>query len=139
MTRFGIGVLCAAAAALIGACTHDTYRSGSAAGEIATDSMPSSPNAVVVRVQNNYPTGIRVYAEANEDTSLVADVAAGETQTVSLNRDFLKYSLTTFEIRPVSDTLTTRIGPFNFFFGDRARIVVAPNLDSTHVYLHENW
>ncbi len=139
MTRLRFGVVSAAAAALIVACTHDTYRSGSAAGELATDSMPASPNAVVVRVQNNYPTAIRVYSEANEDTALVADVPAGATQTVSLNRDFLKYALTTFEIRPVNDTMTARVGPFNFYFGDRARIVVAPNLDSTHVYLHENW
>ena len=140
MTRIRIGIVGAAVVASLAACTHDNaMRSGAAAGVVMLDSMPSSPARVVVRVQNSYSAPVRVFAEANEDTTEIVSVAAGETQTVSLGPQFFRYAYTTFEVRPMNDSASTKLGPLSLNMGDRVRLVVAPNLDSSHVYHNGNW
>jgi len=134
-----IGVASAILTVLCVACTHDTMRSGSAAGELPTDSMPPFPNGVVLRVENANATRVHVYVEANEDTNEVANVAPGATQTVAIDQRYLRYAYTTFEVWPDSGGRPARLGDFQLAKGDRVRIVVAPNLDSSHVYQHGNW
>jgi hypothetical protein len=142
MIRFSISLAAAAASLLLAACAHDTgIRSQSAAGELAFDTLGAqpSPAAVVLRVQNEFPTTVMVYAEANEDTNEVATVAAGTTQTVGLAKDVFRYSLTTFEVRPLNDTASTLLGPLSLMKGDRVRIVVSQDLHTSHVYQNGNW
>jgi len=141
MTRRSIGAAVAAAMAFFAACAHESgIRSQTAAGQLAFDTLQTPPQAaVVLRVQNDFPTAVKVYAEANEDTSEVATVAGGTTQTVGLGTDFFRYSLTTFEVRPVGDTGSTLLGPLSLNKGDRVRIVVAPTLGTSHVYQNGNW
>jgi hypothetical protein len=141
MSRIRIGVAGAALAALCLACAHETsMHSQSAAGELAFDTLqPPAGTGVVLRVQNDFPTPVAVFAEANEDTNEVASVAAGATQDVALGMDYFRYSLTTFEVRPVNDTASTLLGPLNLNAGDRVRIVVSAKLDSSHVYQNGNW
>jgi hypothetical protein len=140
MTRFSISVAAAAAMVLV-ACAHESgVRSQAAAGVLAFDTLQSPPAAaVVLRVQNDFPTTVKVYAEANEDTNEVATVAAGTSQTVGLGTDFFRYALTTFEVRPVNDSASTLLGPLSLNKGDRVRIVVSARLDSSHVYQNGNW
>jgi hypothetical protein len=141
MTRVSIGVAAVAAMALLAACAHETsVRSQTAAGELAFDTLqPPVATGVVLRVQNDFPTAVKVYAEANEDTNEVATVAPGTSQTVSLGADFFRYALTTFELRPVNDSASTLLGPLSLNKGDRVRIVVSAKLDSSHVYQNGNW
>ena len=141
MTRVSIGVAVVAAMVLFAACAHESgVRAQSAAGELAFDTLQNPPQAaVVLRVQNDFPTAVRVYAEANEDTSEVATVAAGTTQTVGLGTNFFRFALTTFEVRPVNDTASTLLGPLSLNKGDRVRIVVSPELDASHVFQNGAW
>jgi hypothetical protein len=141
MTRVSIGVAVVAAMVLFAACAHDSgVHAQSAAGELAFDTLQTPPQAaVVLRVQNDFPTAVRVYAEANEDTSEVATVAAGTTQTVGLGTNFFRFALTTFEVRPVNDTASTLLGPLSLNKGDRVRIVVSPKLDASHVFQNGAW
>jgi hypothetical protein len=141
MTRVSISVAAAAAMVFVAACAHESaVRSQAAAGVLAFDTLQSPPAAaVVLRVQNDFPTTVKVYAEANEDTNEVATVAAGTSQTVGLGTDFFRYALTTFEVRPVNDSASTLLGPLSLNKGDRVRIVVSARLDSSHVYQNGNW
>jgi hypothetical protein len=141
MTRFSIGAAVAAASLVFAACAHESaVRSQSAAGVLAFDTLQTPPQAaVVLRVQNDFPTAVRVYAEANDDTSEVATVAGGTTQTVGLGTEFFRYSLTTFHVRPVNDTASTLLGPLSLNKGDRVRIVVSPTLAASHVYQNGAW
>jgi hypothetical protein len=141
MTRIHLGIAGAAVIALIAACAHESsMHSQTAGGELAFDSMRAAPaESFLLRVQNDYGAPVRVFAEANEDTSLVVNVAPGASQTVALGPDYFRYALTTFEIRPTNDSASTLIGPLSLNRGDRVRIVVAPNLDSSHVYQNGNW
>jgi hypothetical protein len=140
MTRFRICLAGAAMALALAACTqYPVSRPQTAAGVLAFDDVLPGGPVVVLRVQNDYATPIRVYAEANEDTNVVANVGAGETQTVTLGTRFFRFALTTFAIRPVSDTVSTLLGPYSLNRGDRVRIVVAQNLDSSHVFQNGNW
>jgi len=141
MTRVSIGVAGAAAMVLLAACAHESgVRSQTAAGELAFDTLqPPVATAVVLRVHNDFPTAVKVYAEANEDTNEVATVAPGTSQTVGLGTDFFRYALTTFEVRPVNDSASTLLGPLSLNKGDRVRIVVSAKLDSSHVYQNGNW
>ena len=138
MTRTGIGVASAVLAALLAACTHDHLRSGSAAGTIPVDSIPSMPDAVVLRVQNDYAAKIHVFAEANEDTNEVAAVEPGHVQTVSISPYLLRYALTTFQLW-AEDSTSAIVGPFNLMKGDRVRLVATRNLDSSHVIHDANF
>ena len=140
MTRIRFGILGAAVIALLAACTHDNaIRSGTAAGVLMLDSMPSTPNAVVLRVQNNFSAPVRVLAEANDDTNEVMSVAAGDTRMAALGPQIFRFALTTIELRPMNDSASTFLGPINVAGGDRVRIVVAPDLKSSHVYQNGNW
>ena len=141
MIRVAIGITVAAAIVAFAACTHESVvRSQSAAGVLAFDTLQTpAAAAVVLRVRNDFPTAVRVYAEANEDTSEVATVPPGTTQTVGLGTDFFRYALTTFEIRPVNDTASTLLGPLSLNKGDRVRITVSPELASSHVYQNGAW
>jgi len=141
MTRLSIGAAVAVAMVFFAACAHESgVHSQTAAGVLAFDTLQTPPQAaVVLRVQNDFPTAVKIYAEANDDTSEVATVAAGTSQTVGLGTDFFRYSLTTFEVRPVSDTGSTLLGPLSLNKGDRVRIVVAPTLATSHVYQNGAW
>ena len=143
MSRILLGVAGGVLAALVLACAHETgVRSNpqTAAGELAFDTLqPPVGTGVVLRVQNESQMPVAVFAEANEDTTRVASVAAGTTQDVGLGMDFFRYSLTTFEVRQVNDTASTLLGPLSLNAGDRVRIVVAQKLDSSHVYQNGNW
>jgi hypothetical protein len=139
MTRTRIGVASGLITALVfAACTHDNMRSGSAAGTIPVDSIPSMPDAVVLRVQNDYSKTIHVFAEANEDTTEVASVEPGRVQTVSIAPYLLRYALTSFQVW-AEDSTSTLLGPFNLMKGDRVRLVATPNLDSSHVIHDANF
>ena len=141
MIRLRIGVVGAAIVALIAACAHDSgIHSQTAAGQLAFDTMRTPPGpTVVVRVQNGSDKPVRVFAEANEDTNEVANVPARTTQTVYLGPQFFRFALTTFEVRPANDTASALLGPLSLNMGDRVRIVVAANLDSSHVFQNGNW
>ena len=141
MTRIRMGIAGAAVVALLAACAQDhSVHPQTAGGELAFDSMRAAPaESFLLRVQNDYAVPVRVFAEANEDTSLVANVAPGASQTVALGPDYFRYALTTFEVRPTNDSASTRLGPLSLNRGDRVRIVVAPNLDSSHVYQNGYW
>jgi hypothetical protein len=139
MTRLRICLAGAAIALALAACTQNTARSRSAAGVLVFDeALPGGP-LVALHVENNYATPIRVFAESNEDTNVVANVGAGESRTVTLDGRYFRYALTTFDIRPVNDSASTLLGPYSLARGDRVRIVVASNLDSSHVFQNGNW
>jgi len=138
MIRTRTGVAGAIFAALLAACTHDHMRSGSAAGMIPVDSMPSLENAVVLRVQNDYAKKIHVFAEANEDTIEVAAVDPGGVQTVSIDKYLLRFSLTSFQVW-AEDSTSTLLGPYSLDRRDRVRLVAAPNLDSSRVIQDANF
>jgi hypothetical protein len=143
MSRILIGVAGVALTAFGLACAHEAgvrSQPQTAGGELAFDTLqPPMGTGVVLRVQNESHTPVAVFAEANEDTNQVASVAAGATQDVGLGMDFFRFSLTTFEVRPVNDTGSTLLGPLSLNAGDRVRIVVSGKRDSSHVYQNGNW
>ena len=139
MTRIGIGVTGVAFATLLAAagCMPGDAHTRSAAGDIEVDSL-SAMRTVLLRVQNNYPSKVRVYTLMGGGANEVASVVTNGVRTVVLDPNLFPYPRISFEIRPEDGGFTRRLGPFTLYKGETAELVVPPNLEFAHVEIHHS-
>ena len=135
MLRPRSGAALAALAVLLGACMQGESRSGSAAGDIAIDSL-SATRTALLRIQNDYSTKVRVYTVLGGQLNEVASVLPKEVHTVVLDPNTVPNASVSFEMRPVDDGLSKRLGPFRLMKGQTAEMVVTPDIEMSHVEVH---
>ena len=137
MRRLRTGATLAAFAAVLGACMQGETRSGSAAGDIQVDSL-SATRTALLRVQNDYPTKVRIYTVLGGQPNEVASVMPNQVRTVVLDPNTIPEQSVSFEMRPVDSGLSKRIGPYRLSKGQTAELVVTPNLEMSHVDVHRS-
>jgi hypothetical protein len=137
MTRIRIGVRCAICAAALAGCMQSEGRTRSAAGDIEIDSL-SATRTVLLRVQNNYPSKIRIFTLMGGQPNEVASVVSDGVRTVVLDPNLFPYPSISFEIRPEDGRAAKRLGPYSLYKGETAELVVTPNLDLTRVDIHHS-
>jgi len=135
-TRIGVTGVIAAAAVLAG-CMPGETGTQSAAGDVAVDSL-SAMRTVLLRVQNNYPSPVRVYTLMGGQPNEVASVVHDGVRTVVLDPNLFPYPTISFEIRPEDGGFVKRIGPFQLYRGETAELVVTPDLNLTHIDIHHS-
>src|SRR4051812_25056797 len=106
----------AAVAALLAACTRPGTQ-GVLSGDVAVDSITSTRTALL-RVQNNYPTEVRVYTVIGGKTNYVAKAMSGETRTWVLDPTLFPNPEISFETRPGDGAAPKVVGPFKVVKGE---------------------
>ncbi len=137
MTRISIGVTGLAFAALLAGCVASDGRSESAAGDVEVDSL-SALRTVLLRVQNDYPTKVRVYTLMGGRANEVASVGTDDVRTIVLDPNLFPYPRISFEVRPEGGGAVSRLGPFMLYKGETAELVVTPDLDLARVDIHHS-
>ena len=137
MTRIGIGVRCAVCAAALAGCMQSERGTRSAAGDIEVDSL-SATRTVLLRVQNSYPTKVRVYTLMGGQATEVASVVRDGVRTVVLDPNLFPYPSISFEIRPEEGGMVKRLGPYRLYKGETAELVVTPDLNQARIDIHHS-
>jgi len=137
MLRPRTGAALATLAVLLGACMQGQHRSGGSAGDIQVDSL-SATRTALLRIENNYPTKVRVYTVLGGQLNEVASVMPKEVHTVVLDPNTVPNASVSFEMRPVDSGISKRLGPYRLLKGQTAEMVVTPDLEMSHVDVHRS-
>ena len=137
MPRTRTRVTFAAIAALLGGCMQSRTHPATASGDIQVDSL-SATRTALLRVQNNYSTKVRVFTVLGGQLNEVASVMPNQTHTVVLDPNTIPNASVSFEMRPVEGGTPKRLGPFRISKGQTAELVVTPDLEMSHVEVHQS-
>jgi len=136
----GLGHLIAAAgtAALLAGCMHQgTMTRATSSGDVAIDSL-SATRTAILRVQNNYPSEVRVYTVIGGQENYVAKAMPGEINTVLLDPSLFPSSAISFTIKPADGTAPKTLGPYKVDRGQTVELVVPVNLAETRTNIHRS-
>jgi hypothetical protein len=124
-------------AVLLAACTHNGTQSSVMGGDVSIDSLTATRTAIL-RVQNNYPTEVRVYTVIGGQANYVAKAMPGETRTTVLDPNLFPSNNVSFEARPVDGTASHTVGPLKINKGETVELVVPATLENTRATVHRS-
>ena len=136
MNRFYTLLIGAVTSAIVGACTHPSTQIA-ASGDVAIDSL-SATRTAILRVQNSYPSEVRVYSVIGGQLNYVAKAMAGETRSVVLDPNLFPNDAISFETRAVGASDTSRVGPFKVNKGETIELVVPSALSQARATIHKS-
>jgi len=117
-------------------CVHQGGQSG-AAGDIAVDSLTATRTAIL-RVQNNYPTEVRVYTVIGGRSNYIAKAMPGETRSFVLDPTLLPAQDISFETRPTDGKTPRVLGPYKVNKGETVELVVPMILENASATIHRS-
>ena len=136
MSHFSRLIVAAGAAACLAGCMHNKYEAVSA-GDVAIDSLTAA-RTVVLRVQNDYPSEVRVYTVIDGKANYVAKAMPSETRSWVMDPNLFPTKNISFEARAKDGSATQRIGPFTLDKGQTIEIVVPASMDRTRAVIHKS-
>ncbi len=116
---------------------HAALLSRTAGGDIVVDSLSASRTALL-RIQNDYPSEVRVYTVIDGKPNYVAKAMPGETRTFVLDPNLFPNAAISFETRRVDGKTPSRLGPYNVNKGETVELVVAADFDMTRASVHHS-
>jgi hypothetical protein len=128
--------LSSVAVLLAGACATQTAQ-GTSGGEIAIDSL-SATRTAILRIQNNYPTEVRVYTVTDGKSNYLTKAMPGETRTWVMDPNLFPAQSISFETRPVDGTAPQVVGPYKVNKGETVELVVPATLQGTRATVHKS-
>ena len=131
-----VAVLAGTIAALAG-CMHQGGTQSASAGDVAIDSLTASRTAIL-RVQNSYPTEVRLYTVIKGQANYVAKAMPGETRTWVLDPQLFPAQEISFEARPGDGKPPQIVGPYKVNRGETIELVVPATLESARATIHRS-
>ena len=135
MNRIRTLLIAGATTTIIAACAHPGTSASS--GDIAIDSLSATKTAIL-RVQNNYPSEVRVYSVIGGQLNYIAKAMPGETRSFVLDPNLFPNDAISFEMRGTSASDTSRVGPFKVSRGETVELVVPANLAQARATVHRS-
>ena len=125
-----------AVAALIGGCMHHRTETISN-GDVSVDSLSASRTALL-RVQNNYPTEVRIYTVIGGKENYIAKSMPGETHTFVLDPVLFPANSISFDARPKDKSTTKTVGPFKVNRGETVELVIPAMIENATATIHRS-
>lgn len=126
----------AASVACLAGCMHHNAPS-TLAGDVVIDSLTATRTAIV-RLQNDYPSEVRLYTVLDNQPNYVTKAMANQTRTWVMDPNILPVSSIYFETRAADGSARQRIGPFKLNKGQTLEIVVPANMERTRAMIHQS-
>lgn len=125
-----------AAMAGLAGCMH-RGTSAVASGDVTIDSL-SATRTAILRVQNDYPSEVRVYTVLKGmEPNYVAKAMPGQTRSWVLDPQIFPTDAIWFEARPV-DGAPVRLGPYKVTKGQTVEVVVPSEAAQMRVTIHRS-
>jgi hypothetical protein len=124
-------------AVLLAGCMHHGTQPLVSSGDVAIDSLTATRTALL-RVDNAYPAGVRVYTVLGGQENYIAKLMPAEVKTFVLDPNIFPTDKISFDIRPVDGSAARRLGPFRVVKGQTVDMVVPQNLDYARVNIHRS-
>ena len=106
-------------------------------GDISVDSLSASRTALL-RVQNNYPTEVRVYAVIGGQENYIVKAMPGETRTVVLDPTLFPAAAISFDARPADKHATKTVGPLKVARGETVELVLPAMIENATATVHRS-
>jgi V8-like Glu-specific endopeptidase len=136
MHRIRTLLIAGATTTMLAACAHPGTQSASS-GDISIDSLSATKTAIL-RVQNNYPSEVRVYSVIGGQLNYIAKAMPGETRSFVLDPNQFPNDAISFEMHGTSGSDTSRVGPFKVNRGETVELVVPANLAQARATVHKS-
>lgn len=109
-----------------------------AGGDVTIDSLSASRTAIL-RVQNDYPTEVRVYmAQKGMEPNYIAKAMPGQTRSFVLDPKVFPNDAISFEVRPADGSAPVRLGPYKVNKGETVEFVVPMDAARSRVTIHRS-
>lgn len=125
-----------AIAALVAGCMHNRTAVTSG-GDVAIDSLTASRTGLL-RIQNNYPSEVRVYTVIGGQENYVAKAMPGETRTFVLDPNLFPANALAFEARPADKSARKTVGPLKVNRGETVELVVPAMIENARATVHRS-
>ena len=94
------------------ACAHPSAAvQGGAAGDVAIDSLTATRTAIL-RVENNYPGDVRIYAILGGQKSYIAEAPANAVRSVVLDPNLFPATGMQLSVEPEHTSIRDQLGPY---------------------------
>jgi len=124
----------AALAAMLAGCMH--HRTDMISnGDVSVDSLSASRTAIL-RVQNNYPTEVRIYTVVGGQENYIAKAMPGETRTFVLDPNLFPANSISFDARPADKSAKKTVGPLKVNRGETVELVLPAMLQNATATIH---
>jgi len=107
------------------------------AGDVVVDSLTSTRTAIL-RVQNDYPSEVRIYTVLDGQANYVAKAMPNQTRTTVMDPNLFPATAISFEARAADGSARQRIGPYKLTKGQTIEIVVPANMERTRAMIHQS-
>jgi hypothetical protein len=107
------------------------------AGDVVVDSLTATRTAIL-RIQNDYPSEVRIYTVRDGQANYVAKVMPNQTRTSVMDPNLLPATAISFEARAADGSARQRIGPYKLTKGQTIEIVVPANMELTRAMIHQS-
>jgi hypothetical protein len=136
MRQFTQLIAAAATACCLAGCMHHGNQAVSG-GDVVVDSLTATRTAIL-RIQNAYPSEVRVYTVLDNQANYVAKAMPNETRTWVMDPNLFPAPSISFEARAADGSARQRIGPFKLEKGQTIEIVVPANMERTRATIHQS-
>jgi hypothetical protein len=110
---------------------------GISAGDVAIDSLSASRTALL-RVDNTYPSEVRVYTMVGKQRNYVAKAMPGQVRTWVLDPNLFPASKITFIAEAKDGSMKRVLGPFKVDRGETVELVVSSDFDAARATIHRS-
>jgi hypothetical protein len=123
---------------LLAGCMHHNTMYGGSGGDVAIDSL-SATRTAILRVDNAYPTDVRVYAvQPGMKAMYIGKATAGQVHTWVLDPNMFPTDKISFEARPGDGATSQTVGPLKVNKGETVELVIPANLISARANVHRS-
>jgi hypothetical protein len=126
------------AVALLAGCMHNRSAvSTTAGGDITVDSL-SATRTAILRVENNYPSEVRVYTVLDGKENYVAKAMPGETRTFVLDPNLFPAKNISFTAKSKDGSNAKTLGPYTVNKNETVEMVVPADFTATRATIHKS-
>ncbi|HXD49311.1 MAG TPA: hypothetical protein VN600_11070 [Gemmatimonadaceae bacterium] len=136
MRQFTHLIAAVAGAACLAGCMHHGTQAA-LAGDVVVDSLTATRTAIL-RIQNDYPSEVRVYTVLDGQSNYVAKAMPNQTRTSVMDPNLFPATSISFEARAADGSARQRIGPFKLDKGQTIEIVVPADMARTRAMIHQS-
>jgi hypothetical protein len=122
---------------LFAGCMHQQQSQGVSSGDVAVDSLTATRTAIL-RIQNNYPSEVRVYSVVGGQANYIAKAMPGETRTWVMDPNLFPASSISFEARPADGKPSHSTDPLKVNKGETVELVIPATLENTRATVHRS-
>ena len=136
MRQFTRLIAAVAGSACLAGCMHHGTQAA-LAGDVVVDSLTATRTAIL-RVQNDYPSEVRIYTVLDGQSNYVAKAMPNQTRTMVMDPNLFPATAISFEARAADGSARQRIGPYKLTKGQTIEIVVPANMERTRAMIHQS-